>query len=165
LPLLAEEALPEELDTWQELRQQQWEAAHRTFASLKPRQRVLLFCHDPSALPYLYQLPALREKLSQIERVIIGHLHSKLILFQSRFLGRVPQLNFGHTSRRITAALRQVHYWKHFNLLLCPSLAGIELLKRGGFYTAELDLSAEKPARFIFHALARHPVQGSRIPT
>jgi hypothetical protein len=38
-------------------------------------------------------------------------------------------------------------------VLLCPSLAGIQLLKDGGFYTAELELSAAQPPRFHFHPL------------
>jgi hypothetical protein len=38
---------------------------------------------------------------------------------------------------------------------LCPSLAGIELLKDGGYYTVELDEAAQRPAQFEFHRLKR----------
>jgi hypothetical protein len=38
---------------------------------------------------------------------------------------------------------------------LCPSLAGIELLNDGGYYTAELDAEAKKPIQFQFHRLRR----------
>jgi hypothetical protein len=95
-----------------------------------------------------------REKLPQIERTIIGHLHSNLIFFKSRFLRGMPVINFlGHTPRRISAALRQARHWKPFNVLLCPSTAGIQLLKDGGYLTAELDLTGQAPARFHCHRL------------
>ena len=66
----------------------------------------------------------------------------------------MPAVRFlGHTAQRLSMALREARLWKPFNVLLCPSLAGIELLKDGGFYTAELDLSGQQPARFNFHPL------------
>ena len=98
----------------------------------------------------------MREKLPQVERTIIGHLHSKLIYFKSRMLAGMPVINFlGHTPTRLSSALREARYWKSFKVLLCPSLSGIELLKDGGFYTAELDLEARQPATFHFHRLRR----------
>jgi hypothetical protein len=38
---------------------------------------------------------------------------------------------------------------------LCPSLAGIELLKDGGYLTAELDPEARSPLRVHRHRLPR----------
>jgi hypothetical protein len=55
----------------------------------------------------------------------------------------------------MSAALHEARYWKPFNVRLCPSLAGIELLKDGGYYTAELDAEARQPAWFRFHPLPR----------
>jgi hypothetical protein len=55
----------------------------------------------------------------------------------------------------LSSALREARYWKPFNVLLCPSLSGIELLKDGGFYTVELDLESRQPAAFQFHRLQR----------
>jgi len=153
LPMFESEALSEEVKEWRELRAQRVDEIARAFRSLEAHQRVLLFCHDPTALPYLAELPEVRAKLPQIERTIIGHLHSNLLLFKSRLLHGMPVINFlGHTPRRISSALRQGRHWKPFNPLLCPSLAGIQLLKDGGYYTVELD--AQKPARFEKHGLS-----------
>jgi hypothetical protein len=148
--------LPDEQAEWQELRSEHLAEIGRAFSALKPSQRVLLFCHDPTALPFLWREAAVREKLPQIERTIIGHLHSKLVFFKSRMLAGMPIINFlGHTPKRLSSALREARFWKPFKVLLCPSLSGIELLKDGGFYTAELDLEARQPAAFRFHRLKR----------
>ena len=158
LPVYEHEAVPDERQQWQELREQHLANIRAAFAALRPYQRVLLFCHDPSALPFLWRQPTVREKVQYIERTVIGHLHSKLILRKSRILAGMPVIGFlGHTPKRLTMALREGRLWKRFNVLLCPSLAGIELLKDGGYYTAELDLAAHEPARFQFHPLARQP--------
>jgi hypothetical protein len=155
LPVLESEALPEELPDWRQLRAEHMGEITRAFRGLKPHQRLLLFCHDPTALPYLAELPDVREKLPQIERTIIGHLHSNLVLFNSRFLCGMPTINFlGHTPRRISSALRQARHWKPFNLLLCPSLSGVQLLKDGGYCSIELDLAGKTPARFHKYPLA-----------
>jgi hypothetical protein len=152
LPVFESEALSEEVKEWRELRAQHVDEIARAFRGLESHQRVLLFCHDPTALPYLAELPDVREKLPQIERTIIGHLHSNLLLFKSRLLCGMPVINFlGHTPRRISGALRQGRHWAPFKVLLCPSLAGIQLLKDGGYCTVELD--AQKPARFEKHGL------------
>jgi hypothetical protein len=156
MPIYQREALAEERLAWEELRQQHLAAIRAAFSALRPHHRVLLFCHDPTALPFLWRDPKVRAKLPQIERTIIGHLHSKLILGKSRILAGMPSIPFlGHTAQRLSLALRDARLWKPFNILLCPSLAGIELLKDGGFYTAEIDLAAREPARFQFHRLDR----------
>ena len=156
LPVYEREALTEERQRWHELREEHLARIRVTFSNLRSYQRVILFCHDPSALPFLLREPTLQEKISQIERTIIGHLHSKFILRKSSILAGMPVIGFlGHTPKRLTLALRHARIWKRFNVLLCPALAGIELLKDGGYYTAELDLAAREPARFQFHPLAR----------
>jgi hypothetical protein len=148
------EVLSEELDAWRELRTQHVDQIRRAFAAFRPDQRVLLFCHDPTALPYLAEVSEVRQKLPQIERTIIGHLHSNLVLLKSRLLCGMPVINFlGHTPRRLSSALRQARHWKPFKVLLCPSLAGIELLKDGGYYTIELDPEGRSTARFQRHRL------------
>jgi hypothetical protein len=155
LPVLESEALSEDIPAWRELRAQHMDEITRAFSALKAHQRVLLFCHDPTALPYLAELPRVREKLPRIERTIIGHLHSDLILFNSRFLCGMPAINFlGHTPRRISSALRQARRWKPFNLFLCPSPAGIQLLKDGGYCSVQIDPEGKMPARFKKHPLA-----------
>jgi hypothetical protein len=116
----------------------------------------LLFCHDPTALPFLWREEAVRRRLPQIEQTIVGHLHSNLILWKARLLAGMPSIRFlGHSVKRMSMALREARYWKPFRVRLCPALAGIELLKDGGFLTAELDADAHCPARFQFHRLGR----------
>src|SRR5439155_16539093 len=109
------------------------------FTELQPNQRVMLFCHDPTALPFLWREDAVRSKLPQIEQTVIGHLHSGLILWKSRVLAGIPRIGFlGHTAKRLSAALSEARSWQPFHGRLCPALAGIELLKDGGYLTAEL---------------------------
>jgi hypothetical protein len=116
----------------------------------------LLFCHDPTALPFLWREPPVHARLDQVEQTIIGHLHSNLVLWKSRLLAGMPAIHFlGHTAKRLSTALHEGRYWKDFRVRLCPSLAGIELLKDGGFYTARLDPNAVQPIKFTFHRLAR----------
>ena len=158
LPVLQGELLENEADQWHVLLAQHIEEIRRAFIDLAPNQRVILFCHDPTALPYLAQIPEVRNKLPQIERTIIGHLHSNLILFKSRFLCGMPVINFlGHTPLRLSRALRQARQWKPFNVILCPSLPGIQLLKDGGYLTIDFDPTAKTPAQFRRHRLSWNP--------
>jgi hypothetical protein len=156
LPVFEQDMLPEERAEWEQIREQHLAEVRRTFAGLKPYQRVLLFCHDPSALPFLWQEETVRVKLPQVEQTIIGHLHSPLLFWKSRLLAGMPPIHFlGHTTKRLTTTLSKGRYWRPFRVRLCPSLAGIELLKDGGFYTVELDAAARQPARFQLHRLPR----------
>ena len=156
LPVYEAEALPNEVSEWRQVRDEHFRQIGEVFARLRPYQRVLLFCHDPTALPFLYRNKEVREKLPQIESTIIGHLHSKIVMFKSRLFTGCPPITFmGHTVRRLSSALREARLWQPFNVRLCPSLAGIELLKDGGYLTAELQLNAAQPTRFNFHPLPR----------
>jgi hypothetical protein len=156
LPIFEADTLPEERPEWERLRGEHLARIRKAFAALEPGQRVLLFCHDPTALPFLAGEPEVRARVRQIERTIIGHLHSNLVLWKSRRLAGMPRITFlGHTAKRLSAALSQAREWRGFHVRLCPSLAGIELLKDGGYLTAELDPEARQPARFRFHAVAR----------
>ena len=148
--------LPEERPAWQSLRAEHLNEIRRAFNALKPNQRVLLFCHDPTALSFLWREEAVRNKLPQIEQTIVGHLHSNLILWKSRLLAGMPRISFlGHSVKRFSTALRDARHWRPFKVRLCPALAGIELLKDGGYYTASLDREARQPVRFQFHRLPR----------
>ena len=163
LPVFAADARREELPEWERLREEHLGNIRHAFAGLKPEQRVLLFCHDPTALPFLGAEPEVRAKLGQIEQTIIGHLHSNLILWKSRLLAGMPPIRFlGHTALRMSSALRRARLWRPFHVRLCPSLAGVELLKDGGYLTVELDASAVRPARFQFHPLRRQAAPGPR---
>ncbi len=156
LPIFAPETLPDERPEWERLRADHMADISLAFASLAPDQKVLLFCHDPSALPFLWREASVRDKLPQVETTIIGHLHTGAILWKSRVLAGMPVLTFlGNSIRRMSSALNEARHWKPFNVRLCPSLAGSELLKDGGYYTVALDAKAYQPARFQFQPLAR----------
>lgn len=156
LPVFERDMLPAERPAWEKLREAHLAEVRAAFTALEPRQRVLLFCHDPTALPFLWRDDAIREKLPQLEQTIIGHLHSNLFLRMSRFLSGMPVLNFlGGSVRKLSTALHQARDWRPFRVRLCPSLAGIELLKDGGYLTVDLDAEARRPARFQFHPLPR----------
>jgi hypothetical protein len=156
LPVYWPETLPDERPEWQALRERHLLEIRQAFAALKSRQRVLLFCHDPTALPFLWQEAAVRDKLGQVEQTIIGHLHSEWLLRPSRLLAGVPAIDFlGPFVRRATCALGKARHWQPFNVRLCPALKGIELQKAGGYYTVELDLEGGSPARFQRHPIRR----------
>ena len=154
LPLFEPEILPTERDEWNRLRIQHLKNIRDTFRHLNPPERVILFCHDPSALPFLHNEPEIHAKLNQVDLTIIGHLHSPLILFMSGLLAGIPPTRFlGNSIRRFSSALRGAKKWRDFKVKLCPSLAGIELLKDGGFL--ELVLDDDGNTRCVRHRISR----------
>ena len=155
-PHFAADALPEELAAWQAVREAHLVEIRAALANLPRDRRLLLFCHDPTALPFLLREAAVRAALPQLEQTIVGHLHTPLVLWKSRLFSGMPRINFlGHTARRLSAALNEARDWRPFKVRLCPALAGTELLKDGGYLTATLDADASAPARFEFHPLRR----------
>jgi hypothetical protein len=156
LPANQAELLPEEVSDWDRLRTEHLAEIRKAFQELQTEERILLFCHDPTALPFLWAEPLVRQHANQIEQTIIGHLHSPLIFKLSRWLSGMPQIHFlGHTVRRLSSALALARDWRHFKVRLCPSLAGIELLKDGGYYTVNLNADIRSPAVFELHRLTR----------
>jgi hypothetical protein len=156
LPVFEAETLPAERPEWERLRAEHLAELRRAFAALPPHQRVLLFCHDPTALPFLWRDETIRARLPQIEHTIIGHLHTNFVMWQSRLLAGMPPIRcLGHSVERLSTALNQARLWRPFHVRLCPALAGIQLLKDGGYCTLELDPEAGRPARFRFHPLHR----------
>jgi hypothetical protein len=156
MPVYEKEALEEERSRWRELANDHCARVQALFEKIRPNETILLFCHDPTALPFLAKVPAVTERIDQIERTVIGHLHSELILKQSRLFSWIPPINgCGATTARISAALSKSREWRRFNVLLCPSLSGLELTRRGGFYTAHVDPDAQSKARFELHEIRR----------
>ncbi|HEY1788004.1 MAG TPA: hypothetical protein VGJ73_07610 [Verrucomicrobiae bacterium] len=154
LPLYIPDSTAADAAGWERLNETQMENIRAAFAGLKSDERVILFCHDPSALPFLWREPAVREKISQIEQTIVGHLHTNLVLRMSQVLSGFPVISFlGKGARKISGALHEAKLWKPFHVRLCPALTGIQLLKDGGWLSAELDTNAETPARFKFHPI------------
>ena len=149
LPIFRPELQPLEVARWEELRRAQWLQVRTAFASLAPNQRVLLFIHDPTALPFLWRDEAIRSGLRQVEATVIGHLHTPLVLRTARLLAGMPRIGWlGNSIRRYTAALREARCWRDFRVQLCPAPTGIELLKDGGYLHVELDPTGRVAARF-----------------
>lgn len=156
LPMHQPDTLPEEWPEWQRLREAHLAEIRAAFNTLPSRQRVILFSHDPTALPFLLREEVVCRRLPQIEQTIIGHLHTRLVLWESRMLSGIPPIRlFGHNVHRMTSALHEAHHWRSFHVRLCPALSGIELLNDGGYYTMVIDPVANCPARFTFHPLPR----------
>jgi len=156
LPIHQPDTRSEEWPAWLELREAHLTEIRGAFEALPPNQRVILFCHDPTALPYLWREEFVRRRLPQIEHTIVGHLHTRLVLWKSRFLSGIPPIRFlGHPILRMTAALHEAHHWWPFHVRLCPALSGIELLNDGGYFTMRIDPAAGNAARFTFHPLPR----------
>lgn len=154
LPVFAPETPPDERPHWEELRREHLAAIAAACRRTSPDQRLLLFCHDPTALPFLAEEPAVQSVLERLDTTIIGHLHTPLILKQSRLLAGMPRITFlGNAVRRFSTALRRARLWKPFRVRLCPSLTGCQLLKDGGFLTAELDPEGRTPAQWRLHPL------------
>lgn len=156
LPVFEADTLLAERPEWERLRAEHLAEIRQAFAEVRPGQRILLFCHDPTALPFLWREDVVRAKVPQIEQTILGHLHSNLVLWKSRLLSGMPRITFlGHAVTRFSTALREARHWRPFRVRLCPSLAGIELLKDGGYLTARIDPEARRPAAFQFHPVPR----------
>lgn len=154
LPVYEPEILPEEWAEWNRLRDEHLREIREAFAGLEPGQRVVLFVHDPTALPFLGQEEAVQSRFPQLERTIIGHLHSSFILWKGTLLAGMPRIGFlGNTVRRYSAALRRARHWKPFKLLLCPSVTGIQLRKDGGFLRLRLDPEGRVPMDSAVHPL------------
>jgi len=161
LPASQSDVQPGEWPEWERLRAEHLAEIRASFDALQPHQRVLLFCHDPTALPFLGEEESVRRRLPQIECTIIGHLHTNLVLWKSRMLSWIPPITFlGHTVKKMSSALSKSRAWRPFKVKLCPALAGIELLDDGGYFTVTLDPAAQKPAEFLFHPLRR---QGKKV--
>ena len=156
LPASRSDVQPGELPEWERLRAEHLAEIRAAFDALQSHQRVLLFCHDPTALPFLAQEEAVRRRCGQIEQTIIGHLHSELILWKTRLLSGLPPIRcLGRSVTKFSSAIHQARSWKPFKVRLCPALAGIELLNDGGYFTVALDPDAQRPAEFKFHPLRR----------
>lgn len=155
-PVYETEALPDEQADWRALHRAHLETVRELFSALHPTERVVLFCHDPTALPFLWRDHGVRARLPQVEQTIIGHLHSNLLFRQSRWMAGMPAIPFlGNSVRRMSRALNEARCWRAFKVRLCPALAGIELLKDGGFCELRIHPDGSRPAAFRFHPIPR----------
>ena len=146
------DALPKEAPEWRRLRAEHMNVLREIFERVESKERISLFCHDPTALPFLAMEPFVQRKMAQIDRTVIGHLHTPMVIWKARMLAGLPPIHFmGRGIRRISHGLNRARGWKPFNVLLCPSLAGSQLLKDGGYY--EMRLKGVVAAEFVRHRL------------
>jgi predicted MPP superfamily phosphohydrolase len=157
LPALQHDILRQEAPDWEKLREQQVRSIAETFERLETNRKVILFCHDPTALPFLLDIPPVAARTSQVELTVIGHLHSPLILWSSKLLSGMPVIGFlGHSAKKFSMALNRGKSWRPFKPTLCPSLAGIELLKDGGYLMIKLDSEGNTPVQVRRTKLSRN---------
>lgn len=156
LPVFRPDIVPSEWPAWEELRKAHLKQINEAFAALEPGQRVILFCHDPTALAFLWTEEAVRARVAQIDRTVIGHLHTRLVFWKSCLLAGFPVVrSMGASIRRMTSALNEARRWRPFRPQLCPSLAGVELVGAGGYLTVDLDESGSVQPSVRLHRIPR----------
>ncbi len=132
------EALTEEIPEWRRRREEHESRVTETFAALDTNARVILFCHDPSALGILAHNPAIRDKLPQIELTVLGHLHEPRLLSLIQRLPRLPDWTPRYpVARIIREGLRSADTWSLFNPIVCPSPFGTGHHLSGGLLYIE----------------------------
>jgi hypothetical protein len=133
LDLFLREAVEQEIPLWEEYRHGHMKAVVECFESLPRDARVLLFCHDPGALSVLAALRPVHERRGQIERTILGHLHSPRLMPLTRIASHVVRWVPEYPVARIIAhGARGAKEWKHFNPVVCPSTFGVGHHFHGG---------------------------------
>jgi hypothetical protein len=153
LHLFLPEALEDEVPEWHRRRVEHTREVCEAFDGLPERARVLLFCHDPSALAVLRRFPSVQMRIHQIERTILGHLHTPALLALVKLLPKIPKVNPKYPVARIIAhSLRDARTWKMFNPILCPSTFGTGKHVSGGLLFVETTRGGELVAR-------RHRIQ------
>ncbi len=154
LPEFIPDCPQEEIEKWNQLRIEHLAQIRASLETIRHDQRILLFLHDPSAIPHLAELPWIQGKMDQLDGTIIGHLHSPFILKTSRMLAGMPRIHgLGHTALKMSTALQKAKSWKPFKVQLVPAPGGIEISKKGGFGEIILDSNGEPGMRFLIRPL------------
>ena len=134
------EALEAEVTEWKRRREEHIGHVSHAFDGLPDKARVLLFCHDPSALHALSQVPIVSKRMKQIELTVIGHLHSPTLLRMAKLVPRRKDWKPKYPVARIIArGLEGVKSWKQFHPVLCPSTFGTGHHLPGGLLFIEKD--------------------------
>ncbi|MCS6771644.1 MAG: metallophosphoesterase [Kiritimatiellae bacterium] len=132
------EALEEEVPEWHRRRAEHLREVAESFESLPREARVILFCHDPSALAVLAGLPVIQRRLTQIEMTVVGHLHSPTLLRVARYAARLSGLRPRYPVARIVAkGLEGARSWAQFKPVVCPSTFGTGHHVAGGLLWIE----------------------------
>jgi hypothetical protein len=150
LDLFLPEAIADEIPEWQRRRAAHVEQVVAAFENLPSRARVLLFCHDPSALTALSELPVIRRKLPQIEMTVIGHLHSPTLLRLARLAARLSGFKPRYPVARIVArGIEGARHWSLFKPVVCPSTFGTGHHVAGGILLVDRGEDGRLSARRI----------------
>ena len=154
LPSCGDDMLPDERPEWERLRDEHLAEIRRAFDALaaRPARPALLPRSDRSPLPL-----ARGERPRQTPPGRADH--HRPLAHQPPLLEKPPA--GGHAARALPRShggapeqrLEPGPLLAPFNVRLCPALAGVELLKDGGYCTLELDPEARQPSRFRFHRL------------
>lgn len=150
LDLFLPEAIADEVPEWRRRRDAHIAQVTHAFERLPAKARVVLFCHDPSALTVLSGLPVIRRRLPQIELTVIGHLHSPTLLRLARYAARLSGLKPRYPVARIVAkGLAGARHWKLFNPVVCPSTFGTGHHVAGGILVVSCDPDGKIRARRV----------------
>lgn len=164
LDLFLPEALAEEIPEWKRRRAEHIETVTRAFEELPGKGRVILFCHDPSALTALRHIPVVRRRLPQIEMTVIGHLHSPALLRFARYASRLSDLTPRYPVARIVAhGLAGARHWNQFHPVVCPSTFGTGHHVAGGILL--LRRNAEGKLETVRQRVRRRYYRRHRAPT
>ncbi len=148
LDLFLPEALVDEVPEWKRCRAEHIEHVSHAFDGLPAKARVVLFCHDPSALHALSQVPIVKRRMKQIELTVIGHLHSPSLLKLAKLMPASKGWRPKYPVARIIAhGLEGVKSWHQFNPVVCPSTFGTGHHFRGGLLFIEKDKHGKLVAR------------------
>lgn len=140
LELYLPEALPEEVEAWSAQREAHIGEIVERFAALPREHRVVLFCHDPSALGLLSGLPEVQQRIPQIACTVVGHLHTPMLMGLTRMMRHVPVPKTKYPIARIvTHGARGSQDWKQFHPVVCPSTYGVGKHLSGGILFLESD--------------------------
>lgn len=144
LDLFLPEALPSEVDGWVRRRDEHLAEVEHTFEGLPRGGRVILFCHDPSALSVLHERPAVRARLDRVACTVLGHLHTPKLLPLTRAAGRLTGWSPRYPVARIIARGAQgAGAWKAFRPVVCPSTFGTGHHFAGGVLLLETGRGGE----------------------
>ena len=125
LDLFLPEALADEIPEWRRLRTEHIDQVNASFENLPADARVLLFCHDPSALSVISELPGVQRHISQIERTILGHYHAPSLLSLAKLVRLLPKLDPKYPVARITMhGVHGIKGWRKFRPIVCPATFG-----------------------------------------
>lgn len=135
------EALTHEIPQWEKRRAQHTEEVSEAFARLPNKARILLFCHDPSALQALSDIRSVKNRIQQIEMTVIGHLHAPSLLKLARLVPKGASVWKPKypVARIIAHGLQGVASWRQFKPVVCPSTFGAGHHLRGGLLFIEKD--------------------------